>query len=449
MQLETTFNRCLFCGQLAQERLPEQPPKPNKPASIVERIDLFFLEIIAPSLTLKDISTVSKANSTWRNNIVVNTKKYNFTDKQCSFLTHFRIQKALYNSEKNPMTISRMIDIANLAKTLGLKIISDLHMRHFRWSEDDYHTAVARRQQCQGYRALLLIFCRHDRSEIARQVEGCGLAQLKHFKALQSLKLTGSGIHLDPAIFMQITCLSETLERLSVGVHHLKDPVLQALRPLSRLKHLSLASPYFTDAGLNVLSYLTALQSMSFGSCTFTGSGLSALKGCTELRTLKFEACNSLTNTHVAQLTHLTALHNLAFIHCTFKEDTIPLERFTLLQRLSLQNCDMTDDNIGRLRTLTDLRSLELSLCPKITGPGLIQLTVLTKLRALDISHTSVDEASLIKFWQHCPLDSFLGHPPPAPHPLFRIQEATMSSVYARYQRYNTINKWWNDEEKE
>lgn len=402
MQYEiNNTHRCILCGQWPVEPPPKQP----KPTFWTERIPFSLLQV-SLFLTFQEVHALGQVNTAWKKEIFVDPKKSPYTDG--SFFVSVYVRNRLHNSEKNPMTISRLLALATLGRSRKFTIFPNPHIRHFRWDEEEYDKSAAVQTKIKERQSPphLITSEFNYRKNLSCLVEGHGLAQLKNFNTLRSLTLTGSGAHgLPVSMFAQIACCSETLERLKIKVFHLKDDtrtqVLQVLTHLPLLKHLELASPYFTDTDLTVLSSLTALRSITFHSSTITGIGLKALAGCTQLHTLRFFDCHSIIPDHVAQLVHLTSLHTLVFFKASFRDKSIDkLRDFTQLRRLSLHCSDISDDTIGPLTNLTLLHSLDLHLC-HITSQSIDQLSRLPALRELDVY--PIHQSSLTQLRNQCP----------------------------------------------
>jgi len=134
---------------------------------------------------------------------------------------------------------------------------------------------------------------------------------------------------------------------------------------LTRLKSLTLR--FYTEGVIETLSTsLTNLERLNIGN-------LSEVK---ENDTIEYTSGNG------RELSDST-------VHC--------LTRLTSLISLNLCGLRLTDDALGHLRSLTRLRTLDLTYCLKITDEGVNKLAPLTTLDHLELWRTKVSEEGIRK----------------------------------------------------
>lgn len=154
-----------------------------------------------------------------------------------------------------------------------------------------------------------------------------------------------------------------------------------------KLTSLNLSGCYqITDAGSSKLAHFRNLTSLDLSRCSVTCQGLSELP---KIRELNLESC-VINNQQLAELTNLTNLTSLRLSWCNKITDQ-GLRAFSNLSKLnflSLKGCEKISDNgLFALTNLTNLTHLDLEWNRKITDQGVIALTNLTNLTFLSISH--------------------------------------------------------------
>jgi hypothetical protein len=87
----------------------------------------------------------------------------------------------------------------------------------------------------------------------------------------------------------------------------------------------------------------------------------------------------------LSALAELTNLRELSVAHNARVHDLTPLRRLRLLQTLSVQGCNIDDDDVWSFSNATELVTLNLRSCANITDRGLQGLAALTKVRTLDL----------------------------------------------------------------
>ena len=353
----------------------------------MEKILLPCVELLMPFLALKEINSIGLTNQTWRQKILAEDPKRQplYIDRRRSLLIYLYVQRLLRNSEANPMTSARLLELAKMGKSLDCTILPFSSTHHFTLTQEDYmrnirlQTAIKHAPPWHPYvhmavKKFSAPVLSHYKQAIDDQIEGHGLAQLKNFTSLRNLTLKGP---FNDAELVFPECLAGTLERLNMISLFITDVGLKNLAPLSTLKKLTLCTPRITDEGLHALGHLAQLQS------------------------LKFVHCRDITTTRVASLAHSLSLTSLSFIECNL-HDINGVENFTKLRNLALRNCfRIADEHLGPLKKLQCLQHLNLSVCKEITEQGLAKLSGHPKLQSLNLDFTAVEEGGLYELWKN------------------------------------------------
>lgn len=176
---------------------------------------------------------------------------------------------------------------------------------------------------------------------------------------------------------------------------------------------LIVSEKIFSSAFLAVLEQFTAIRKIGDLTCgVISDSTLMQLAKCDPCLGLHFCASSHITTQGVASLAQLS-LQDLDMRYCTFLNDhdlqnlsvSLKLNHLNLrdcsgistvgiqfaasissLRALSVQDCDVTDENVQALGRLKFLRDLDLSWCLNITGQGLQHLVAANSLQSLDLS---------------------------------------------------------------
>jgi serine/threonine protein kinase/Leucine-rich repeat (LRR) protein len=162
------------------------------------------------------------------------------------------------------------------------------------------------------------------------------------------------------------------LRRLKLQGEWVTDATLSHLKALKNLQRLDLIAWKVSDAGLSHLQGLTNLDHLIVMHAPITDAGVIKLQALPNLRNLEIDG---------ARLTEAGADDFRAFP--------------SLTRRLTLNNDGMTDDWLGRLKTLTRLNALAVASNP-IGDAGLLHLKALRNLEFLDLSYTKISDAGLV-----------------------------------------------------
>ena len=223
-----------------------------------------------------------------------------------------------------------------------------------------------------------------------KNITDAGLAHIKHFQWLKSLKLHDCKKITDEGL-SHLTGLSQlTLLYLRGSVEITDEGLRLHLTSLSKLKELSLsACDKITDKGLEQLAKLSQLKTLHLRWCKITDKGLEQLAKLSQLERLYLRDCNEITDEGLNQLAKLTQLTTLELSYCSWlsNEKLGKLSGLTQLTWLKLTGCNnLTDAGLqDQLAGLTQLTSLGLYGCNKITNTGLQYLVGLTQLTSLNL----------------------------------------------------------------
>lgn len=186
------------------------------------------------------------------------------------------------------------------------------------------------------------------------------------------------------------------------GFAPIAQPWVSAIAAHSELERLDLSSaPLLTDVHLQVLrGALPALREINLSNCQVGNGTLAVLGTMHSLQMLQLEGLTRLTDSGVAQLEQLPSLRWLSLAGCDALTDASveSVSRVSAaLRHLSVQRCArLTDASAARLPTMRSLRSLKLGWCPRLSSSALGELSALSGLTALDVSHTALDDMGLV-----------------------------------------------------
>lgn len=154
-----------------------------------------------------------------------------------------------------------------------------------------------------------------------------------------------------------------------------KDHILPHIARLTGLIRLDLRDCEFTDQGLTQLQALKQLESLSVRGCGIQGHFFKNLQGLSKLRFL--DAGNNFMPASSSKL----------------------IAQIKSLQDLNVARTDLTDEGLGYLSTLGDLRKLNIEKNSKISGRGLKALQRCKHLSTLklDGNNLTVDDILALK----------------------------------------------------
>lgn len=166
---------------------------------------------------------------------------------------------------------------------------------------------------------------------------------------------------------------------------------LRTLSRLSCLTQLEIIHPLYyadrglTDKSLRYLQNVTTLRRLRLLCCTnLTNDGLRALEPLKALRDLDLTGCVRITDVGVKHLKCLTKLcmHGCGGIGSKFSNHIGYIDG---LRDVDLSFCDLIDENVENLSSLTCLTKLWLRNSPQLTDTGVEYVTDLIGLREIDL----------------------------------------------------------------
>lgn len=216
------------------------------------------------------------------------------------------------------------------------------------------------------------------------QVTEAGLAPLKNFTKLKSLRIYGPTITDTVMTYIADAknLASLSLEQSAVGVDGMKT-----IGTLSKLKELKLyGASNVTDDALAQIADLKDLEILELRSTTTTSGGMKHLAGLSKLKVLDLSETANIGNDGIAALAPLTNLEELNLWY-TFVDDQglAPLASMTKMKRLNLDKCQVTDAGLVNLKGLSNLEFLHIG-STRVTDTGLVELEGLKNLKHLVIT---------------------------------------------------------------
>jgi RNA polymerase sigma factor (sigma-70 family) len=279
---------------------------------------------------------------------------------------------------------------AGLAHLRGLTSLKDLNLRSL-------NAGDAGMQHLSGLTSLEALTPPDHTTDAGLAAIG-GMTNLKRL-ALQSTRATGAGLaHVKG---LKDLCLELPCE--------VTDADLEKVAQIEGLTGLWLQhSPAVTDAGLAQLKSLTSLREVLLSGLKVSREAYSVLQAWPELHILHLRPAKELGRAQdgTSWLKYVEGLPDLAV--------------------LSLDDTDVTDDDLKSLRTLPALRRLNLSET-SVTDAGLVRLKECRLLDWLDIQSTRITEAGLAQLPGVTAYMSGKGH--------VRSSSGTSESFWQEYTR--------------
>lgn len=200
------------------------------------------------------------------------------------------------------------------------------------------------------------------------QVTDAGMACLKNFKALRSLRIEGG-------------------KMTAAGFEHLAG--------LDQLESLTLLScpPFVTEQGFACLKGMKALKELEviYGGCP-NAAASAHLKSLTSLKGLRFD---SVSKGCLEGLRGHPTIERLSLFYSGAEDAALePLLEMPTLKALNLMNTRITDDALKLMKNLKQLKELNIDTT-RITDAGLEHLTPLTSLETLYLSENKLDGSGL------------------------------------------------------
>jgi hypothetical protein len=210
-----------------------------------------------------------------------------------------------------------------------------------------------------------------------------GLAVLKNFKNLRSLRLWGETVsdQVMGYISEAKSLKSLSLDKTAVGADGLAQ--IQGLTGLTEMSFFG-ANNITSDA-IEKLKPFAQLRTLDLRNTAVGNKGMVHLKGLSKLKQLDLSE-TGVGDKGLAELKELLSLEDLnLWLSTTTDEGLAHVGQMKSLRRLNLDKCDVGDAGLAHLRGLTDLEFLHLGNT-RITDAGLENLHGMKKLQELVIT---------------------------------------------------------------
>lgn len=224
------------------------------------------------------------------------------------------------------------------------------------------------------------------------QITDTGLAHLKGWKSLHTLRLTTKKI--TDAGLANLADLTG-LEKLTISNDDLTDTGLVHVGKLTNLRDLRFYSKKITPAGFANVSNLTNLEGFHIGDNSEIGDvELSHITQMSQLREL-YTGGNYLSDAGLAQLKHFPELRDLTiFLWSEAGNKVTPkglanLSHFKKLEKLFVHQCEALSKDMSAFKDLKELRDLNIQSCGQLTPECLANLASLPHLRQARLDNPS------------------------------------------------------------
>ena len=257
-----------------------------------------------------------------------------------------------------------------------------------------------------------------------------GAEKLKALDQLEELNLFAAEFITDAA--MAFLRGNRRLTALNLRGTDVTDTSLAYIAELAQLKSLDISFTQITDVGLEHLSALAQLEELNLGGNKISGAGLHVLKLLPKLKKLSFYGIQRrnagwcwapvVTDLELETISLVTGLEDLNIgygvalgaprptdlgptdgeAECRIAGGTritdlgvAKLARLEKLKRLDLSGAAITSNGLKSLGTLRNLRRLSLWNVKGIDDSAAPYLEALGNLTSLDLSNTSIGDATL------------------------------------------------------
>jgi len=213
------------------------------------------------------------------------------------------------------------------------------------------------------------------------------------------------------------------LERLNLRGTKVTSKVFPTLGRLASLKSLDLGYTQIDDEGFEELAALPHLEELAIGGNRITGACLPLLKPVASLRRLDVGGIQrvdsglwglALTDYNLGRLASLTQLQSLNLSGANLSDrgvdrpghaeairtelrDLGPLTRLLNLETLDLSGTPVSGDALAALESLPRLRELRLGLALKIDDSAVERLVALKQVRSLYVGGTGITSNGLAR----------------------------------------------------
>lgn len=212
------------------------------------------------------------------------------------------------------------------------------------------------------------------------------LAALKHLEVLD-LEATEAGDGGMPHL-AGLALIELRLDGTAVS-----DEGVTSLAKLTSLRRLSLANTYVDGSAFSRWPAAHGLEELNLLGCAINDDAVVSVTRLRGLRSLTL-AETDITSAAVAHLKTLTQLRELDLAATDIDDTAVAIGELTGLESLRLRDARITDALMPAVARLTALRVLDLGRT-RLTNKGLEALGALASLRRLNIEYSEIDDAGL------------------------------------------------------
>jgi hypothetical protein len=171
---------------------------------------------------------------------------------------------------------------------------------------------------------------------------------------------------------------------------------IAAIATLSRLREVDISGMLIYGRDLTPLSKLRNLETLRLGDASITDGNVAELGDMQGLRELWLDCSPNLTDQSLVSLRKARHLRVLSFGRSRLTDAGLAnLKDMTELEELYLLESEVGDEGLRIVAGMTNLRTLDLQGCKRVTDKGLAYIDGLSELRGLDLGETSVTDAGL------------------------------------------------------
>ena len=200
--------------------------------------------------------------------------------------------------------------------------------------------------------------------------------------------------YLEDSDIQRLVEACPNLETINLHLHYstpskLSNNSLEAVAKLKNLKKLTticFKGNNFTDTGLSHLSRSPSLEELDIGNSPhITDRGLIFLTQRPTLKSFSFANNAIITTLGLSCLSTLPHLESLIILSCELERQDPPFSfgEFTKLKYLGVYNCDLDNDDVKQISSISGLESLNIGENPRITINAMSYISELTHLKKL------------------------------------------------------------------
>jgi thiol-disulfide isomerase/thioredoxin/Leucine-rich repeat (LRR) protein len=205
-------------------------------------------------------------------------------------------------------------------------------------------------------------------------------------------------LNITDETFNNLSCLSNLwpndLQEVSISSKNLKDADLEPLKELIGLRKLILVGP-LTNKGLADIKEIKSLKELHLSRTQVDDDGLVHLKTLRLLERIYLWGDSRINGVGFRHFKDSKSLRLISFYKTPINDVAMEyFSRIRPLEELHLQYTNVTDEGLGYLKGLPNLKSLVLP--PGTTNKGLANLKGLDSIEKLHISDTQITDEGLL-----------------------------------------------------